>query len=405
MASLPSADHPRLQTRAIHASVDRDAPFGSVTTPLIQSTTFRQSAIGDDAAHTYSRASNPTVAALEAALAAFEGLPYALAFSTGMSAITTLLLGTLRSGDHVVCGNVVYGGTYRLLDQILRQFGVATTFVDASDAEAVRAALRPNTRHVIVETPANPTLDVCDVAALADVTRDTDTLLVVDNTFLTAALQDVGALGADVVVYSTTKYIEGHNATVGGAVLCKDEVLHNRLDFIRKSLGTIQSPQNAWLTIRGLKTLPLRMERHSENALLVAQWLESRDEVASVSYPFLKSSAGYATAIRQQRAGGGMIAFELKSGFDGAVTFCRSLQCAILAENLGAVESIVTHPASMTHADVDPAERERTGITDGLIRVSIGLEDPADLIQDFDQAIQRAKRSSVSTKPATEVVS
>lgn len=382
-------------TRAIHSSLERDAPFGSVTTPLYQSTTFIQSEIGVDTGFTYSRADNPTVAALERALADFEGLRHALAFSTGLSAITTLLLATLKSGDHVVCGDVVYGGTYRLLDQILSAFGVTTSFVDASDSGSIAAALLPETKLVIVETPANPTMKLCDIRALADVLIGHEALLVVDNTFLTATLQDAAGLGADVVVYSTTKYIEGHNSTVGGAILCDDDLVADRLRFIRKSLGTIQSPYNAWLTIRGLKTLPLRIAQHSTNALEVATWLEGHPRVRSVSYALLPSSPDHDLAIRQQSAGGGMLCFELIDGYDGAIEFCRRLRCCILAENLGAVETIVTHPASMTHADVSPAERDRLGITAGLVRVSVGLEDATDVIADFEQALRKNQPSIV----------
>lgn len=374
-------------TRAIHASVDRSSPFGAVTTPIYQTTTYIQSEIGQELKYTYSRGDNPTVAALEKALAEFEGLQYAAAFSTGMSAISTLLLATLRAGDHVICGDVVYGGTYRLLDQILSAFGVTASFVDASNARDVTDALRPETRLVLVETPANPTMKVCDIRAIAERLVDHGALLVVDNTFLTAALQDAAALGADVVVHSTTKYIEGHNGTVGGAVLCNDPQLADRLRFVRKSLGTIQSPQHAWLTIRGLKTLPLRLERHSRNALTVADYLENHPRVKSVAYPLLPSSPGYAVAVRQQTGGGGMLAFELVDGFEGALDFCRNLKRLILAENLGAVETIVTHPASMTHADIDREERLRFGITDGLIRVSVGLEDVDDIIDDLAQAL------------------
>jgi len=374
-------------TRAIHASVDRSSPFGSVTTPIYQTTTYIQSEIGQELKYTYSRGDNPTVAALERALAEFEGLRHAVAFSTGMSAISTLLLATLRAGDHVICGDVVYGGTYRLLDQILSPFGVTASFVDASNAHDLAETLRPETRLVLVETPANPTMKVCDIRAIADRLVDRDALLVVDNTFLTAALQDAAALGADVVVHSTTKYIEGHNGTVGGAVLCNDPQLADRIRFVRKSLGTIQSPQNAWLTIRGLKTLPLRLERHSHNAMTVANYLEKHPRVKSVAYPLLSSAPGYAVALRQQTGGGGMLAFELVDGFEGALAFCRNLKRLILAENLGAVETIVTHPASMTHADIDRGERLRFGITDGLIRVSVGLEDADDILDDLAQAL------------------
>ncbi len=390
-------------TRAVHAGLSREAPFGSATTPLFQTTTFAQRELNGQIVHTYSRASNPTVAALETALSELEGLPFAAAFNTGMSAITTLLLATTRSGDHVVCGDVVYGGTRRFLEQILPRFGVKATFVDASNLDAVSAALRPETKHVIVETPANPTLKVCDIGALSALLSDTGSTLVVDNTFLTSFGQDVVSLGADIVVYSTTKFVEGHNSALGGAVLCADRDLHDRLVHIRKSVGTIQSPNNAWLTLRGLKTLPLRLPRHSNSALAIAEFLLAQPAVAEVHYPWLQGSPGYQVARRQQRYGGGVVAAEFVDGYAGAVQFCQALRLCLLAENLGATETIVTHPASMTHGDVDPTERERLGIRDGLIRISVGLEDPDDIVADISDALEALGPSTRIERHAEEV--
>lgn len=354
---------------------------------IVQSTTYAQPGIGAEVAHTYSRASNPTVSALEEALASVEDASYATAYSTGMAAISTYCLATLKQGDHVICSDVVYGGSVRLFEQVLSNFGVTCSFVDCTDLEAVTSAIRTETRFILVETPANPTLKLVDLKALAEVATTHNVKLVVDNTFLTAALQRPFEFGADVVIYSTTKYIEGHNTTVGGAILTNDKTLHDRLLVVRKTLGCIQSPFDAWLTLKGLKTLSLRILKHSENALTVAEWLDSHDTVASVNYPFLKSNPTYDLAARQQVAGGGTLSFEVVGGTEAAILVMNNLHLCTLAENLGATETLVTHPVTMTHGDVDPEERAKTGITDGLIRLSVGLENPADIIADLENAL------------------
>ena len=385
------------QTLGVHGNLKPEPTTGAILPPVFQTTTYVQEGVGGDAEYTYSRAHNPTVTALETALAAFEGLPHARAFATGMAAITTLMLATLERGGHVVCSDVVYGGTVRLLEQILEPLGIDVTFVNTADVDAVARVLRPETRLVFIETPANPTLKLTDIGAVADIVRAHPALLAVDNTFLTAALQRPAELGADVVVYSTTKYIEGHNATVGGALLLDDERLLERIDMVRKTTGSIQSPWEAWLTLKGLKTLTLRMERHSASALQIACWLEAQPEVRSVRFPFHGSFPQRDLALQQQAAGGGIISFELDGGVEAAKAFLVELRLCLLAENLGAAETLITHPVTMTHADVDPETRRAVGITDGLIRLSVGLEAPRDLIADLQHALAAVAKATELT--------
>lgn len=374
-------------TTAVRGGLTPDPATGAVLTPIYQSTTYHQQSVGMHKGFTYSRAANPTVSALEAALGALEHTPPALCFATGMAAISALFLATLNSGDHVVVSDVVYGGTVRLFQQILTNFGVEVTFVDTSDPNAVEEAIRPNTELLFIETPANPTLKLTDIAAIARVARAGGIKLAVDNTFLTPVLQRPLDLGADITLLSTTKYIEGHNATVGGSIATRDEALIERLRLVRKTLGCIQSPQESWLTLRGLKTLPLRLQQHSTNAQKVAEWLEQHPKVARVHYPGLSSFPQFALAQNQQSLHGGMLAFELKGGSQVGIQLMNTVRLCLLAENLGAVETLITHPVSMTHGDVPREIRERTGITDGLVRLSVGLENPADIIADLETAL------------------
>jgi cystathionine beta-lyase/cystathionine gamma-synthase len=386
-------------TRIIHGGLEPDSATGAILTPIYQSTTFVQDAVGDHKGFTYTRSGNPTVAALERNLGEIERTPPALCFSTGMAAISTLFIGTLAAGDHVVVSDVVYGGTVRLLREVLDAYGIGVSFVDSSQPETVKAAINSRTKLVFIETPANPTLKLTDVEAVSGITRRAGVLLVVDNTFLTSLLQDVLGQGADVVVYSTTKYIEGQNATVGGALMSRNEELLERLRLVQTTLGVAQSPWEAWLTLRGLKTLPMRLERHSANALVVAEWLEQHPLVTTVSYPWLASFPQVGLARRQQKAGGGMLTFEVEGGTEAALELMRSLHLCSLAENLGAVETLVTHSASMTHAALTDDERSRLGIGNGLVRLSVGLENPADIIADLEQAIAKATASTVEGKP------
>jgi len=383
-------------TRAIHGAGEGDPSTGALVAPIAQSTTFRQLGLGRDLGHTYSRASNPTVAALERALGALEGALPAVCTSSGMAAITTLFLAVLGRGERVVVGDVVYGGTVRLLREVLAGFGVEPLFVDTSDRAALERALRDGARVLFLESPANPTLKLTDLAAASAAAHAAGALCVVDNTFLTPAHQDAFALGADVVVHSTTKYLEGHNATLGGALLTKDAALRARLELVRKSLGTIQAPFEAWLTLRGIKTLELRLARHAASALTLARRLERHPAVARVAYPWLESHPQFELARRQQRSGGGIVTLELAGGLAAARRLAGSVELWSLAENLGAAESLLTHPATMTHAAYTPEERARLGLTDGLVRLSVGLEEPADLWADLERALSALETAEVS---------
>jgi cystathionine beta-lyase/cystathionine gamma-synthase len=373
-------------TRAIHGGLTPDPATGAILTPIYQSTTYVQQAVGQHKGFTYSRAQNPTVDALERSLGALEDAPQAVCFATGMAAISTLCFTLLKAGDHIIVGDVVYGGTIRFTRQILGPLGIEYSFVDTSRPELVQAAIRPETKLVLIETPGNPTLKLADIAAVAKITRAAGVKLAVDNTFLTPVGQRALDLGADISVLSTTKYIEGHNSTVGGSLATRDVELLERFRFVRKTLGTIQSPLESWLTLRGIKTLPARMKIHSENALTVARWLEKHPAVNYVLYPGLDSFPQRELAAQQQLVNGGMLSFELKGGTEAGITVMNSVKLCSLAENLGAAETLITHPVSMTHADVPVADREAAGITEGLVRLSVGLEDPADIIADLERA-------------------
>jgi len=385
-------NHQSFDTLALHAGSIADPTTGALLTPIYQTTTYRQEAVGKDKGFTYSRSANPTVSALERRLAALEGVEHCTCYGTGLAATTVLCLALLRSGDHVVASEAVYGGTVRLLQQVLAPFGVTSEFVDTSDETALKKALsNRKTKFVFIETPANPTLKLTDIELAAQIARQAGALLIVDNTLLTPALQRPFDLGADVVLHSTTKFIEGHNATVGGALLARDQELHERFSFIRNAIGAIQSPFPAWLTIQGVKTVGLRMAHHSENALRVARFLERHPLVTRLSYPGLESFPQFALARKQQSSGGALISFEISGGVAAGIRLMNSVRLCALAENLGSAETLITHPASMTHADVPIAQRQAAGITDGLVRLSVGLEDPADLIRDLSQAFAAAE--------------
>lgn len=382
-------------TRAVRGGGEPDPATGAVVTPIIQSATYHQPRVGEHRGHTYSRASNPTVSALERCLGQIEHAPPGVCFASGLAAETALFLALLKSGDHVVVGDVVYGGTVRLLRQVLGGLGVQSTFVDLSSPGALAGAIRKDTRLIFVETPANPTLKLTDIRAAASIARAAGVLLAVDNTFLTPVIQKPLDLGADISLYSTTKLIEGHNSTIGGAIVSRDEALLERLRFIRKSVGSIQAPHDAWLTLRGVRTLPLRVRQQSESALRIARWLERREGVSRVIFPGLDSFPQRDLAARQHATAhgelhGNVVSFEVEGGVSRAVRMLNNLSLCLLAESLGAVETLVTHPLTMTHGDVPREERERIGITDGLIRLSVGLEDPADIERDIDRAIELA---------------
>ena len=378
---------PTLATLALHAGTAPDPTTGALLTPIYQSTTYVQEAVGSHKGFTYSRQANPTVAALERRLAALEGAAHATCYGTGLGATAALALALLQAGERAVLSDVVYGGTVRLFQQVLARFGVEAEFVDTSDPAALAAALRRPARLLFLETPANPTLKLTDVELAARLGHAAGAIVVVDNTLLTPVLQRPLDLGADVVLHSTTKFIEGHNATVGGALITRSPELHERLFFLRNAVGAIQSPFNAWLTLQGVKTLPLRMERHSANALLVARFLDSHPRVTRLLYPGLESFPQHGLACRQQGSGGALLAFEVEGGVEAAVRVMNGVRLCSLAENLGAAETLITHPVSMTHGAVPLEQRLKTGITDGLIRLSVGLENPDDLIADLRHAL------------------
>jgi cystathionine beta-lyase/cystathionine gamma-synthase len=399
---MSSFDVPDIATRAVHAGLEPDPTTGAILTPIHQTTTYVQEGVGKDKGFTYTRAANPTVSALERCLGDLDDAPPAVCFASGLAAVTTLFLSTLKSGDHVVVSDVVYGGTVRLLRQVLEGLGITATFVDTSRAANVVPALTANTRLVLIETPANPTLKLTDIAAVARVTRAAGVPLAVDNTFLTPVLQRCFDLGADITLYSTTKHIEGHNAAIGGSLATRDEKLLDRFRLIRKTIGCIAAPFDSWLTLRGVKTLPLRIRQHSEHAIEVARWLEQHPRVARVWYPGLPSFPQHELAARQHADHGGLVSFEVVGGTQAGINVMNGVELCSLAESLGAVETLVTHPASMTHADIPRAERERLGISDGLIRLSVGLESPKDIIADLDQALRRSTDTSAVVTTASK---
>ncbi len=386
----------RLNTRAIHGGLAPDPLTGAILTPIYQTTTFAQEAVGVHRGYTYTRSANPTVSALERNLGALEDALPAASFATGMAALAALCLATLEAGDRVVISEVIYGGTVRLLRRVLGRFGIRADAVDTANIAALDAALAAApARLVLIESPGNPTLTLTDIAAAAAAAaRAAGALIAVDNTLMTPVLQRPLDLGADVVVHSTTKYIEGHNATVGGALLTRDEELLAKIRFVQNAVGFAQAPFEAWLTLRGIKTLPIRMERHSRTAQCVAEWLEQHPAVARVTYPGLPSFPQRELAQRQQRSGGGIIAFELRGGAEAGRRAMSAVRLCALAENLGAPESLVTHPTTMTHAALTPEERAQAGIGDGLIRLSVGLEEPEAIIEDLAAALAAAEEVS-----------
>ncbi len=386
-------DSKHLETLAVHAGQSPDPTTGAVSTPVYYTSTYAQSGPGEHKGFEYSRTQNPTRFALEGNLAALEGAARGLAFASGCAATTTVLH-LLKAGDHVVAGDDLYGGTYRIFERVIRQMGIDFTYVDPTRPEAFAEAIRPTTKLAWVETPTNPLLKLCDIAAVAEICRQRDVLLAVDNTFLTPVFQRPLSLGAHMVVHSTTKYLNGHADVVGGAVITSDPGLADRLAFLQNAIGAVPSPMDSFLVLRGTKTLPLRMARHAENAARIAAWLEAHPAVEKVVYPGLPSHPQHALAKRQMLGMGGMITFVVKPGARGALerarAFLKSLHLFACAESLGGVESLIEHPAIMTHASIPPENRAKLGISDGLIRLSVGIEHVDDLIADLAQAFDHA---------------
>ena len=386
---MESSNLIQFSTQQIHAGVEPDPVTGAILTPIYQSTTYVQESIDQylDKGYSYSRSGNPTVRALENKLTILEGGADCRAFSTGMAAETATMMALLNAGDHAIVSDVAYGGTYRLATMILPRFGIEFSFVDTSNPDAVRESVRDTTRLIFTETPANPTLKLTDIAAISEIARERSIPHAVDNTFLTPYYQRPLELGADLSIHSTTKYFDGHNATVGGAVISASQELDEAIKFVQNTTGSIMSPQVAWLTMQGCKTLSIRMDAQCANALAIAEFLEGHPKVDRVCYPGLESFEQHQLAKDQASGFGAMIWFEVKGGTRAGKQLMDSVKLWSLAENLGSVESLVTHPVTMTHADVDIAERQRVGITDGLVRLSVGLEAAEDLIADLEQGL------------------
>jgi len=376
-----------IETLAIHAGQSPDPISGAVMPPIVLASTFAQQSPGVHKGFEYSRTNNPTRQTLEACVAALEGGEHGMAFGSGCAASTTLFL-TLSAGDHIVASDDVYGGTFRVLDKVMKPLGIETTWVDMTNPENVAAAMRPETKLVFVETPTNPMLKVVDIAAMVKIAHAGGAKVAVDNTFATPVLQRPLSMGADVVVHSMTKYLNGHSDVVGGIAVSSDAALVEKLRFLQNSVGAVPSPFDCFLVLRGLKTLAVRMKGHVESAQKIAAFLEARPEVERVYYPGLASHPQHALARKQMRGPGGMISFVVKGGLPAARRFLEKTELFTLAESLGGVESLIEHPAIMTHGSVPKAQREALGIVDGFIRLSVGLEGVDDLIADLTRALE-----------------
>ncbi|MGZ5367057.1 MAG: cystathionine gamma-synthase [Aeromicrobium sp.] len=372
-------------TRAVHAGFDPDPQTGAVNVPIYATSTYAQDGVGNmRGGYEYSRTGNPTRTVLEANLAALESGSYGRAYSSGMAATDCALRAMLRPGDHLVIPNDAYGGTFRLIDKVFSQWGITYTPVAVNDVESVRAAIQPNTKLVWIETPTNPLLNIGDIEALAGVAHKADARLVVDNTFASPYLQQPLSLGADVVLHSTTKYIGGHSDVVGGALITDDDELHADFGFLQNGAGGVPGPFDAFLTLRGAKTLALRMEKHSDNAEAIVDFLKGHNAISHVLYPGLPEHPGHAAAAKQMKRFGGMISVRVAGGRQAALDFCARTELFTLAESLGGIESLIEHPGAMTHASTVGSPLE---VPDDLVRLSVGIEDVADLLADIEQAL------------------
>jgi cystathionine beta-lyase/cystathionine gamma-synthase len=374
-------------TIAIHAGQEPDPTTGSVTVPIYQTSTYAQDGLGRHKGYEYARTQNPTRAALERNVAALEGARFGFAFASGMAAIDATLR-LIKAGEHVIVSDNTYGGTARLFTKILANYNIEFHFVDTSDALNVEAAIKPNTRMVFVETPTNPIMTVTDLKAVAEVAHRAGARVVCDNTFMSPYLQRPLEFGVDIVVHSTTKYLNGHSDGIGGMVVLNDETDANWIGFVQNSAGAILSPFDSWLVMRGTKTLALRMEQHDKSGRIVAAFLEEHPKVKKIYYPGSASHPQHTLAKRQQRGFGGMVSFDVGS-LEAARIVLESVKLCTLAESLGGVETLICHPATMTHASVEPDKRQRLGITDGLVRISVGIEDTDDIVADLDQALKK----------------
>lgn len=378
--------HTQFETRAIRAGQDPDAEYNSVIVPIYQTSTYRHNAIGDFNGYEYSRTDNPTRTALQASVASLEGGEWGLAFSSGTAA-TCEVATLLDPGDHILMTTDAYGGTFRLFDTVFRKYGVETSTADLSDLDAAKAAVRSNTRMIWLETPTNPAMRITDIAAMREIADGVGAMLVVDNTFATPYLQQPLALGADLVVHSSTKYLGGHSDVIGGMVVGNDETLYQQLKDLQNGAGSVPGPMDCWLTLRGIKTLALRMDRHSENGMAVAHYLQQHPKVSQVFYPGLPDHPGHDIAKRQMRSFGGMVSFRAAGGREAAMKIVESTKLIMLAESLGGVESLIEHPDTMTHASVSGTP---LGVDGDVIRFSVGIENIDDLLADLGQALEHA---------------
>ncbi|MDP9456716.1 MAG: cystathionine gamma-synthase [Actinobacteria bacterium] len=375
-------------TRAIHVGQDPDGATGATIVPIYQTSTYTQEAPGVNKGYEYSRSGNPTRAALEECMASLEGARYGLAFASGLAATTAVMSTLLSPGDHVVAGDDLYGGSYRLFDKVLKEGGgLDFTYADTTDPESVEGALTPETKLLWIETPTNPLLTISDVAALSEMAHERGAIVAVDNTFASPYFQNPLALGADIVVHSTTKYMGGHSDVVGGAVMTSNEESYESIKFYQNAAGAVPGAFDSWLVLRGLKTLAVRMRQHKENALAVARFLQDHPKVDRVYYPGLPSHPQHELAKKQMSGFSGMVSFTLEGGTEAAYAAMKRTKLFHLAESLGGVESLLTHPATMTHAAIPKEQREARGVTDGLMRLSVGIEDGDDLVADLESAI------------------
>ncbi|MEZ5357915.1 MAG: cystathionine gamma-synthase [Candidatus Zixiibacteriota bacterium] len=381
-----SIDELHIATRAIHAGSEPDPQTGAVIVPIYQTSTYGQSSPGNCKGFEYSRTDNPTRSAYQTALASLEGGKFGLAFASGMAATDTIMK-TLKPGDRVIAGDDLYGGTYRLFTTLYKPLGIEFEFVDTSGDFDIEPLITANTKYIWLESPTNPLLKISDIARIAKAAKAAGIPVIVDNTFMSPALQLPLELGADIVVHSTTKYIGGHSDTVGGAIITNNEELYKKFKTIQNSAGAVPGPFDCFIAHRGIKTLPLRMERHSANALKIAEWLESHKMVDRVIYPWLKSHPHFKIAKKQQSAGGGMISFEIKGKKEKALDIVSKTRIFTLAESLGGVESLIEHPGVMTHSSIPADIREAKGLSDRLIRLSVGIENVDDLLEDLDNAL------------------
>ena len=379
----------KFDTKVVRAGIKPDPATGSIVPPIYETATYVLDEVGRDKGFDYTRSANPTRKLLEDNLAAIEGGKYGVSFASGMAAVDGCMK-LLSAGDHVVCSDDVYGGVSRHFNSVLARYGMSFTYVDSSDTNAVREAIGPETKMLWIETPTNPLLKVTDLQAMATIAKERDLYLSVDSTFATPVFLRPLEYGADIVMHSTTKYLSGHNQLIGGLVVTNRQDIYDEMKFIQKTIGAVPSPFDCWLTLLGVKTLHLRMQRHAASAQRVAEYLESHPKVARVTYPGLPSHPQYEIAKAQMSGFSGMISFELKGGLPAGKTVMNNVKLCGLAESLGAVETMITHPATMTHADVPAQERQVRGLTDGLVRLSVGIEDVDDILADLEQALRKA---------------